>query len=60
MIKFKLSSKGVEHNLMDLFPNHGMSPDEICDFVTYHSKLSRWWKYKYNSEQPVEIIRLSF
>ena len=57
-VKFKLSSDGsLSHNLMDIIPGRKLSTDEVVDLAIYQSRLSGWWRYKYNSDQPTEIIR---
>ena len=56
MFRFTLKSDGIKSNLNELILTGKLSNNDLVDAVTYQYKLSRWWKYKYNSDQPVEII----
>ena len=58
MIKFQFNGNKVTHNAHELILDNKLSVDEVCEFVTYYSKLGRWWGFHYNSNQPVEIIVL--
>jgi hypothetical protein len=58
--RFRFKGNKIEHNLIDIFPHHVMTPDELVNFVKYHTMLKRWWEVYYNSNQPVEIIQFKF
>jgi hypothetical protein len=60
MIKFRFDGKRVKHNLVDLIAIMKFSNDEIVDLTMYHLKLSRWWEFYYNSNQPAEVVRVCF
>jgi len=57
MVKFSFKGSKVTHNANQQILKNKLTIDEICDLVSYHSKLSIWWEYNYNSNQPVKVIR---
>lgn len=58
MLKFKLTSKGVEENLNELILAKKLTHDEILTAVTYFYSLCRWWKHKRNQDKPTEVVRV--
>ena len=58
MVSFKFKGKNVTHNANELILESKLSVDEVCELVSYYSRLSRWWEFYYNSNQPVEIIQM--
>ena len=58
MIRITLSSKGVKDNVNDLIISKKIPHDVVCDWIDYKLLLRSWWEFKYNSDQPTEIIQM--
>ena len=59
MIKFTLKSDGIKSNIHDLILKGSITNSGVVDAFTYQLKLSRWWEYKYNSDQPRKITNIT-
>lgn len=55
MVRFQFKGKQVTHDAHELILKNKLSVNEVCDLVIYHSSLSRWWEFYYNSNQPRQV-----